>query len=335
MRPLSISSETVKKYLQRFPNTPSRTLAIKIYRENPEIFKNQEHARGVVRNLRGLKGKLNRKHTESTYFVPKGTFKLNPFNFPHSEEERPKVFHLPETCNNILVLSDLHVPYHNIKALTVALEYGKKEGINCIFINGDLLDFFMISKFVKYERKMSVKDELETVRKILEVFNQEFPNVPIYFLMGNHDIRLQTYLAVKAPELLDMKEFYLEVLLNSPKYNLKVLEDTTLVKMGKLSVTHGHTLLRGFFSPVNPARGAFLRAKQSTLIGHLHKVSTHSETTIGGKTIICYSTGCLCELNPRYNPFANSYSHGFAHVKTNKGMFSVKNLQLVDGVIVN
>lgn len=151
-----------------------------------------------------------------------------------------------------------------------------------------------------------------------------------------HDNRLELYLAVKAPELLDLEEFKLEVLLEAHKYNMRVFDDTTLMKLGKLNASHGHLVLKGVFAPVNAARGAFLRAKASMIISHVHKVSTHSETTITGKNITCYSTGCLCELNPRYAPFGNNYSHGFAHVIIRPGgMFRVKNLQIINGEIVS
>ncbi len=133
-----------------------------------------------------------------------------------------------------------------------------------------------------------------------------------------------------------MEEFKLEVLLEADKHNLKVLDENVLVKMGKLKVTHGHLLIKGIIAPVNSARGAFLKAKASVLIGHVHKISTHSETTITGKVITCYSTGCLCELNPLYSPFGNNYTHGFAHVRIHSnGHYSVQNLQIIDGEIIN
>jgi hypothetical protein len=35
--------------------------------------------------------------------------------------------------------------------------------------------------------------------------------------------------------------------------------------------------------PVNAARGVFMKAKESCIIGHVHKVSEHQETDIDGK----------------------------------------------------
>ena len=333
---MKIKTELVRKYITRFPNTPSLTLAKKLYGENPTEFKDVEDARTIIRYHRGLRGKESRKSSNKSLHVKKGTFTNNPFKLPASSAKPPKVFYLPKACNNILFISDLHIPYHDNTAITIALQFGLKEKVNCIFINGDIIDFYQISRFTNVERKRSVKDELKLVRDFLDVLKKTFPNVPIYLLKGNHDNRLETYLAVKAPEVLDMDEFKLEVLLNADYYGMTVIKDTTLVKIGKLAVTHGHLLLRGVFAPVNAARGTYLRAKASTIISHVHKVSTHSEKTINNKVITTYSTGCLCELAPDYNPFGNNYSHGFAHIIVEKnGNYKVHNVQVIDGVIVS
>lgn len=331
-------NDIAREYVLRFPNTPSLTLAKKIYLENIQLFSSVEHARSSVRQVRGLKGHDHRKKTSEQlklFHVKPRSLDRNPFSLPKSDAKKPKIFNLPKKCNNVLVLSDIHIPYHDTEALTIALKYGKEKKINCILINGDLLDFFMISRFTKIKYGRSVPGELELANEFLDVLNKEFNDVPIYLILGNHDIRLQTYLAVKAPEILDMQEFRLEFLLKAKDHNMTIIPDTTLVRIGKLNVTHGHLLIRGIFAPVNSARGAFLKAKAPVLIGHVHKVSTHSETTLSGKTITTYSTGCLCELTPDYFPFGNNYSHGFAHVKIEGNWFKVRNIQIVNGEIVH
>lgn len=328
--------QIVKNYIKKFINTPSLSIAKKIYAENSDIFKDVEEVRNLIRYYRGVSGKGSRKgNKDKKLFIKPYTFS-NFFNLPKSDSNKPKKFTLPSSSNNILVLSDIHIPYHDTQALSQAIQYGIDNKINAIIINGDLIDFFMISHFTNLERKRSVADELEMAREFLDVLNKTFPKVPIYFLLGNHDARLQKYLAVKAPELLDVEEFKLENLLQADKHNMKVFDPTTILKAGKLDIVHGDLLIRGMFAPVNPARGAFLKAKASVLIAHTHKVSTHTETTINGKTIACYSTGCLCELNPSYAPYANNYCHGFAHVQVgNNGHYKVKNLQLIQGEFIN
>lgn len=331
--------DLARNYVKKFPNTQSHSLAKKMYLENTEHFKDAEDARSSIRYARGLMGDTKRKKSgtqNQKLFIPPFSLRDNPYSLPKSYAEKPKVFSLPLAHNNILFISDLHIPYHDIQALSVAIKYGIENNINTIFINGDLLDFYQISRFTNIQRKRSVAQELETAKEILDILNKNFPNVPIYFLKGNHDNRLEMYLATKAPELLDIEEFRLEKLLDADKHNMLVLEDTTLVKIGKLNVTHGHLIIRGIFAPVSAARGAFLRAKASTIISHVHKVSTHSETTIGNKNITCYSTGCMCELSPAYNPFGNNFSHGFSHITTTpNGHYKVRNMQIINGEIVS
>lgn len=331
-------TQIVRGFLTRFPNTPTRTLASKIWKEQGEHFTSVDSIRAILKRCRGLNKDRGTVHKPNLSHVVDrnkfAKFERNPFSLPKSSAQKPEVFILPRDCSNILFISDLHIPYHDVNAISVALKFGKSQKVNTIFINGDLLDFYQISRFLKEGKRPSVKDELSMAREFLGILRKTFPKAKIYFLLGNHDIRLQHYLSLKAPELLDVEEFHLDVLLKCDELDIKVLPDTTLVKMGKLSVTHGHLLLRGFFAPVNAARGTFLRAKDSTIISHVHKVSSHSETTIKGKLITCFSTGCLCELNPTYSPFANNYSHGFAHilVKSN-GHFIVRNYQIIDGIL--
>lgn len=330
----NLKSELAREYVKRFPTTSSLSLARKMYSENLEYFKNVEDARRVIRYARGLDGSFARKNMAHKELIVKPN-SLNPYKIPKTFSTKLKVLTLPKHHNNILLISDLHIPYHDIDAITLAINYGKEKGINTIFINGDLLDFFMISRFRKVRKAPSVKTELDMARTFLDILNREFPNVPIYFLLGNHDQRLEHYLADKAPELLDVEEFQLKDLLKAKLHNMVVIEDTTLVKMGSLAVTHGHLLIRGVFAPVNAARGAFLKAKASVLVSHVHKISTHSETNINNKLIVTYSTGCLCELNPAYNPFGNNYSLGFAHISVqSNGNYQVRNLQILDGKIL-
>src|ERR1035437_3384507 len=234
--------DIARNYIKRFTNTSSRSLAKKMYLENVEVFKDVEDARGVIRYARGLNGKKARKQMGEKNLVVKPYSLGNPFKLPKSDAVKAKVFTLPNEHNNILFLSDLHIPFHDVQALTIALEYGKKNGINTIFINGDLLDFYMISRFLKVARKRSVASDLEATRTFLDILNMTFPNAPIYYLKGNHCNRLEHYLAEKAPELLDCEDFQLDVLLDAKKHNMKVFPDTTLIKIGKLAVTHGHLL---------------------------------------------------------------------------------------------
>jgi hypothetical protein len=137
-----------------------------------------------------------------------------------------------------------------------------------------------------------------------------------------------------AGELLNLPELSFTKLIKAEEYGVTVLSNDP-IKLGKLNVMHGHEFGESFFSPVNPARGLFLRAKASTIVGHYHQPSEHTESNINGDQTACYSTGCLCELNPDYRPFAyTKWMHGFAIVEVDaQGGFTVSNKKIVNGSI--
>jgi len=321
--------QVCREYLKKYPNYPNLKLARIIYSENNLLFKDVESVRSAIRRLTGNNGKKSRGYDNNFKTESKP---LNPYNLPESYEEKREAFVLPKACDNILLISDLHIPYHNIKAVTIALDYGKANNVNTIFINGDLIDNHQVSRFETDPKKRSVKQEFDATKQFLVSLRATFPDAAIYWLKGNHCIRWEKFLLMKVREIWDDEYFQLEERLQLNSVKVKILDDKTLVKAGKLSITHGHHIFKGVFTPVNPSRGAFLRAKQSLIVGHLHRASHHPEVDLDGKIISCWSTGCLCELKPNYSPMVSNSQHGFAHIMVEKnGDYTVKNYQIVNG----
>lgn len=307
---------------------PTLKLARILYNENKLSFKSLDSARTCLRALEG-KGMKNAK---VVYAIPERS--KNPYKIPETASEERKPLVLPKSCDNILLISDLHIPYHNVEAITLAIDYGIKAKVNTIFINGDLMDFHQLSRFMKDPKKRSVKHEFDTTKQFLVSLREAFPAAEIYWLKGNHCVRYEHWLMTKAYEIFDDEYYHLENRLRLNEQRVKIIDDKTLVKAGQLSITHGHHVMRGFFSPVNSARGAWMKAKQSVIIGHVHKVSNHVEVNLDGQTFGCWSTGSLCELRPDYSPLVSNYQHGFAHVVVDHdGTFAVNNYQIINGKI--
>jgi len=327
-------SELVRQWRIKYPNMPSLKLARIIYEaeNNNLLFKNVEYVRSALRYIEGKSGRQHLKSLANKDLLLKEERPKNPYNLPESHSKDRTPLKLPLSCNNILLISDLHIPYHDIDAITIALDYGKKNKVNTIFINGDLIDFSQISKFESDLNKRSTKQEFDATKEFLVQLRKAFPSAEIYWLKGNHCIRWEKFLMAKVKEIWDDDYFKLEERLKLNEQRIKILDDKILVKAGKLSITHGHHIMRGFFAPVNSARGVYMKAKQSTIIGHVHKVSTHSETDMDGNVVTTYSTGSLCEKRPDYSPLVSSYQHGFAHIVIeNNGDYHLKNYQIING----
>lgn len=321
--------DVIRSYRDKYGmDMPTLKLARIIFKENAILFKDVEQVRTYLRGIENKTG-TNIKVTHPHPVRPK-----NPYNLPESYSKEPAVLKLPTGCNSILCISDLHIPYHDIDALSLAIEYGINNDINTIFINGDLIDFHGLSRFEKDPRKRSVKQEFEAAKSFLIALREAFPTQEIYWLLGNHDMRYQKWLMTKVYEVFDDEYYHLEQRLQVNEQRVKVIEDNVLVKAGKLAITHGHHVMRGFFAPVNSARGAWMKAKQSLLISHVHKVSNHVEVNLDGDSFGTWSTGSLCELRPDYSPLVSNYQHGFAHILVDgSGDFQVKNYQIINGKI--
>lgn len=321
----------VTDYLEKFPKTPSLTLAKKIYKENSKHATSIEHVRSIIRMYKGKSGKKNREQISDTKFFVKEDGSRNPFNLPESYADPFTPFEIKQS--KTLIISDLHFPYQHNEAITKALQYGLEKKVDCILINGDLIDFATISRHEKDFRNRSVAVEFESVRQFLQGLRKAFPFARIIWKYGNHCERWEKWLYVKAPEIFDCTDFQLEVILKLGELKVEVVKGKLPIRIGKLTVLHGHELAGGS-GGVNPARGAFLKTLESVMIGHFHKTSSNTESTMYGEVISVNSAGCLCGMNPSYMPI-NRWNLGFAYVELDlkTGEYHLENKQIINGKI--
>lgn len=325
----NVIGQLVKEYLHKYPSASKKTIAEKLYKDNPLVFKDTESARSIVRYYTGSNGKRNHKQPimRETNFS-----NTNPYGLPESDAVEFKPYTLPKANNNILFLSDIHLPYHDIQALTIALDYGKQHKVNTIYLNGDIMDFYKASFHEQDPKKRDLSHEFKIAGEFLDLLKREFPTAKIFWKEGNHCMRWQRYLRVKAPIVLDMDEFRLPVILKLRERGVTWIDNKQLVKIGKLNAIHGNEYRGG--GGINIARTLWLRAGDNVIAGDKHKTQNMIKTNVDKKTVGTWSVGCLCELNPDYMPF-NEWNHGFAHITVeNNGDFKVKNLLILDGKLM-
>lgn len=100
----------------------------------------------------------------------------------------------------ILVIPDLHVPFHepDMVASMLAREVGNVDLAICI---GDVGDAYSHSRFAKYE-SVPYAHEWAEVTLLMQTFSESFPQTKI--IIGNHDARLRK--AIAAHLTVDMVE---------------------------------------------------------------------------------------------------------------------------------
>jgi predicted phosphodiesterase len=238
---------------------------------------------------------------------------------------------LPENLKKIGILSDIHFPYHDLQALTCAIQHLKNENIDCLYLNGDIQDFYSISRHEKDKDLRDFSREVEMNRDFLQKLRDIFRTIPIYYKLGNHENRFARALQVEAEEFAQIHDLQFDIFFRLDKLQIKVVEEWQGMEMGDLLVLHGHELQGG--GGINPSQNLFNKTICNTLIGHVHRTSSTQKKTGFKQFINTYSTGCLTLLSPKYMPFS-MHNHGMAIVEINDGKASVKNIQIKDGKIV-
>ena len=331
------ASEIADRAVAEWPNTPTKQLARMMIKKHKHVFPSLNAAMCAIRYRRGAMGKVKRERAgvSGVAATPPSIFSAtNPLGLPESSAKDHEPF-IMDGVGRCLILPDLHLPYHDLRALTVMLQDGVRNECSSVLINGDLLDFHTLSRFVKDPGARSFKDERTLAKQFLGRLRELFPKARIVFKEGNHDVRLQHFVMEKAPELYDESILGLDVLLDLPKFGIEHVKDKREILLGKLYVLHGHELPRGMSAPVNPARGAFLRAKVSVMVSHSHRTSEHTETPMDRSIVSAWSTGCGCFLRPQFEP-NNSWNHGHAIVDVDSaGQFHVRNVRIHEGVMLN
>lgn len=327
---LTEHQKVILEIATQFPNASSRAISRMAYRENPALWANVEACRKHVVRMR------NGDTEHKSYLTPTPFTSEEPWgSFPEGKKEIAdwKPFEINGEYK-ALIIGDLHIPFHERRPILNAIEHGRSFGTQVIILNGDISDFFALSRWEKNPKLRKFKEELNTVREFLSTLREQFPKARIVYKLGNHEERYISYMRTKAPELIGVDKFEIGEVLELKDHGIELVADKQPIRLGQLNVVHGHEYRFAISNPVSPARGLFLKARAYAVCNHFHQKSEHSARTIENKRIMTWSIACLCQLHPEYAPL-NDWSHGFATVEVFRGgKFSLNNKTIgTDGQI--
>lgn len=332
--------QVITSYLERehYQNLTSTDLAKIIFAENP-IFDSVEHARQMIRYYKGQHGRKDRKKLQDRRFVRDEVIlsKFNDFDIPESDAIEYEPVYLPKVNNDILILPDLHIPYHDVNALNAVLKWAEERTINTIILLGDFWDCYKLSYFATLPDRQDLGYERGVGNRILDIIQGKFPKAKVYYVEGNHEERWKRVM-IDHPRLREsifgMNELQFDILMGLAQRDITWIGDKRKLFAGKLAILHGHEPRGGSASLVNPARWLFTKTLGNAICGHFHRTSDHSEPNVEEELKGTWSVGCLCELHPFYMPM-NKWNHGFARIKVNEdGTFKVFNPRIYNGQIL-
>jgi hypothetical protein len=183
------NTKIAREYRTRYPDYPTKKLARIMYAENALSFIDEEKARSCLRYIEGKSGIRHRRlnTVKGTEFFKAEDRPRNPYNLPSSDETVFEPFEI-KGHKRVLVLSDIHAPYHNIESITLALQHAKKSKPDALLLNGDTIDCHRLSRFIKDPKKRNFKLELDTFKALFDIFEKEL-NCKIYFKISRRACR--------------------------------------------------------------------------------------------------------------------------------------------------
>ncbi len=302
-------TEIARQYREKYPDFPTKKLSRIVYKEHKLLFKDEENVRFVLRYIEGKTGKV--KAAKKSDILKTEARPYNPYNLPKSDESKYTPFVI-KGYKKVGIMNDIHLPYHSMEAVTTAIQHLKKEKIDALLLNGDIIDCHRLSNFAKDSNKRDFKYEIDTLKSFFDVIEKQL-KCKVFFKIGNHEERYERFLFEKAKEIAGIDEIQFANIIKARERGIDIIESNRYMKLNELNGIHGHEYKGGISTPVNIARGLYNKGKVSAFQGHNHATSEHTEPNMDGKVTTTWSVGCLSELHPEYMPL-NKWNHGFAFV---------------------
>lgn len=258
------------------------------------------------------------------------------------EEELPFFLNIEDGENEVappldidhkktLILGDVHLGFHDRQAVETAINYGRKNKVDAILLNGDILDFYALSRFDKTPNKGAIVNEIKLCREFFRILREVFPQATIYYKKGNHEERYDKYFAANAKELYGFDDFLLEKIIHCDKYGIIPVSDRQLITIGELGVYHGHEIGGG---GEHVAARLVQRTGRNILFNHYHKTQSFTLPRLNKLPVAGFAVACLCKLNPYYMP-VNKWNNGMALVELfHDKTFHVHNKRIINGQAV-
>lgn len=239
-----------------------------------------------------------------------------------------------KTDVQVVVGSDFHSWFVDPFALEVFIDTIKMVQPSIVILNGDVFDFPQISRHRQMPGHfhLNLHQEREFGKKqIIKRVREAAPDATIYFLVGNHEYRLVTYLADAAPRLaglpelefetfLGIREFELSLVCQSsflaPTANARKLDrrDNWLNLFDCYIATHGTSCAK--FAADVEMNGAF---RMNGTSGHTHRPQIITSNSLGTGAISWMSTPMLAgfAVGRDYVSTPSNWNMGFGVVSIN------------------
>lgn len=197
-----------------------------------------------------------------------------------------------------------------------------------VILNGDVCDFFQLSRFFKGNREDTLQEEIDEANEIRRRIREAAPDCVFDETEGNHDNRLLSYVIANAKSLSSLRALKPEALLAAKELGIRRHPGAGLLLRRHFLVKHGD-LVRA--DAMATAKAELKKARVSGISGHTHRMGTYRE--VGYQKTQWTEQGCLCRVDPDYIVGPPNWTQGCAVIElsTRTESFVVHEVPYVDG----
>jgi predicted phosphodiesterase len=226
-----------------------------------------------------------------------------------------------------IVISDVHYPFHD-EVYEKVKEYIVSEQPEYLIVNGDWIDAFSVSTHPRhYDIRVSLVDEIEWLKKEMTWLHKNLPKTKKYYIIGNHEHRINAYVARNAFEMIGVSgvDFRDQIDIEGWDIVYSGIKESDMMHWGyavghydKASANAGYCVTRLMMS-----------LGTNVIQAHGHKNAMVTRRTKNG-LFFGFESGCLRTLDTEYSIHSN-WGHGFVEIVKQGIHTFAYNVPIVDG----
>jgi UDP-2,3-diacylglucosamine pyrophosphatase LpxH len=195
-----------------------------------------------------------------------------------------------QRMKSVGVIMDVHGPFEHKRRYDAMLNAYASIGLDALYIIGDFLDFYCLHGHgAKHPLvRKNLLDEIEWGNRKLDEIEKTFSGIPLVFIEGNHEWRLERYIVNNAPALFGVTEIKRLLKMDQrPRWKWHSYGPRQLVRI------EGSDL----FAKHDPGPGAVLMLPKqlgvSLVHGHTHRRTFAEHRTLDNRSNRVFSGGWL------------------------------------------
>ena len=279
-------------------------------------IQNRQHLRSVLKN--NPLPEVTQSFAESMFSAFKNEMKAQSNMNIHDTVGQTEPY-------KVICINDLHIPFHDEKAVKLVFNFIKQQQPNELILNGDILDCYQQSKFTKDPaHKLYLQDEADMFYSIFSDLRKWIPNTKVSYVLGNHERRIET-VTWATPAFYSVEALQIPKLLRCDELKIDVYAKARFIN--KFKFYHGVSTNQ--HAGASAKKELEIHCYNPGMTGHTHRLGDYTRTG-DFKSYRWDENGCLCDLHPKYIDTVANWQHGFSLILFTDTTHYVSRIEIKD-----